>query len=949
LFSKAPVQQFGPRVRFDLVEVDDRGQLGLKLSYIATGKPVWSMPLRISESERLTVAGIFALPKAESAEDAIFRLEGEDAASILAGLIRSDSLTFEDDSSISESETLTAAPQWVMQDDGTQIFVLVPDLSPSEIYNAGIPVRIAEGKLSRILVDMAAHVAVGLVRSGPLSPEQSASLAEAMTDHVTDQSIAAKPTPIAVKRQMGRPKKRITFERDGDKPVARITADYEGALVGDLGEGGEARAFDPETNTVTVIKRNVSAEKRILKEAAEQGLNKTDAKGVMTFAGADADVDAALFQEQQSERLASEGWTISEAANWAISLRRISQLELNIAIGAHEHDYQLDIFEGDTTSSIIEPLAEMIIDIPEMADDIEAAAFLQRYVRNGEVPMRSETGEILLLKADDFISLGVALRRILMSRRGYGSAPVDLGSLADLANLSMNIGLTAPDGLLRLLNAMRVGEQEQILYPACFVGEQDDRQLAAARWMRTLFNHGYGGILADGTGFGKTTEIMLHIASLREAGLLDEGALLVVPSAALEKIHADIAKNFDGLPVHMWWGKSRPTPEVGDIVITTHDLIHRSSCPLSDRRWTIVALDEAQDAKNAKSHLAKSIAAIEAVQKIPMTATPIENSYDDLYTLMSIANPGVFGTLPAFHKVFTSPIMDDADVVAANRLNALTSPFILARYDDKIPTPVVHEINVEMTKAQTKTYSVLSALKRKRFEKKLDDVRKSGRGAAQLGMSIMLSMTRERQLSCNPLLMPGGVSGPVSPYKISPKTKAIVDKAADLVDQGKRIIVFSSWTSHLDLLGSVLRQHGMTAVHYDGRMNKADKRVAENKFKAGDAQIILMTTKSGGRSLDFNEADAIFFAEPWWNPMVERQGIGRATRRNQTKVIEVYRFVMNSPIENFMMAKHRRKSGLSEIIMPHRTVELCDGITIEDIEQMLGCFESVSEELAVAA
>lgn len=949
LLSRAPVQEFGPRVRFELELIDDRGQLGINLSYITGGKPVWSMPTRISAAERMIVANIFSLPKLSSSDQALFKLEGDRAWAILDDLLRQNLVMFDDGVQVRSGPTIIGKPEWTMSDNGTQTFVLAPNLDPERILNAGVPVYLNGTELSRIEVSISADIAVGLARSGPVSPEASANLSEQIASILPASDLEAAPTAIKVKRQMGRPKKRITFERDGDTPVARVSADYDGQIVEDLGDSGVARAFDPETKTLTITKRNVSAEKRILKEAAEQGLDATAQKGTLSFAGQDAEVEAALFHEEHAERLAADGWTISEAANWQISLRRISQLELNIAIGAHAQDYHLDIFEGDTTSSIIEPLADIVVQIPEFADDAEAATFLQGFVRNGEVPLRSETGEILMIKGDDFISLAVALRRILMARRGYGPAAIDMGSIVDIANLSMNIGLTAPDGLLRLLNALRPGEQAEIRYPSIFTGEQDDRQLAAARWMRTLFNHGYGGILADGTGFGKTTEIFLHIASLREEGLLDEGALVIVPTAAIDKIRKDIEKNFATLPVVVWHGKSRPTPEAGDIVLTTHNLIHRSSCPLGDRRWTVVGFDEAQDGNNPHCALSKAVAAIEAVQKIPMTATPIENSYDDLYTLMSIANPGLFGTLPAFHKVFTAPIMDEADVAAANRLNALTSPFILGRHDDKIPTPVITEINLEMTKEQNKTYSILSALKRKRFEKKLEEVRKTGQGAAQLGMSIMLSMTRERQLCCNPLLMPGAVSGPVSPYKISPKTKAIVDKASELVDQGKRIIIFSSWTSHLDLLGSVLRQHGMRAVHYDGRMKIADKALSENAFKAGDADVILMTTKSGGRSLDFNEADAIFFAEPWWNPMIERQGIGRAIRRGQTKVIEIYRFIMNSPIENFMMAKHRKKIGLSEIIMPHRAVELCDGITVEDIEQMLGCFESASEELAVAA
>ena len=922
---------------------EDRRRLAVEMSY-EDGRPVRSMPYAMSEAEREVAAQVMALPRRSN--DSLFVLTGPQGRRALATLLDGVELRNADGVPMRAAPPYVGIERWDAAEDGSQRFVLIEGRDAELIHDAGGAVVMGHDTVAFVETTIDPVVAYRMATSGALPPEASADVASRLADvapHVA-------PTAVRIVRTQAVPRPRMTLDRDGDVPVARIGAEYDGAPVDDLGRGGEVRAYDPGTGVLSVTTRDPRAERRILEAAAHQGLEATDDPSVHRFAGDGSDIDAALYDDRQRDRLTGEGWTVGEGPKWNIRARRIGRLELEIALGGDEPGYILDVIGDGQAVEFIDPLALIARSIPIDLEDEEVADHLSTHVRGTDAAIRSKEGRVWIMPATEFVALVTSLRRILSAPRGAAEPlRADVYSMADLATISSDIGLTAPESLMRLFAAMRNDEASAIAWPACFTGDRDPKQLAAASWMRALLDAGYGGILADDVGFGKTIEIGLHLASLREDGMLADGALLAVENNAVHGWTTKFAEHFPDMDFVVWHGRSRPTPARGDIVITSHDLIKRVDCELNQRRWTVAVLDEAQNAKKATGALAFVFSSIETDQKIPVTATPVENSLEDLWSLMNMANPGLLGTLPAFRKTILGPIQNEADVVAVNRLNAITAPFQIMRFDPNRPKPIVEDVVVELSPQQKTSYDLVIGLLRQRFEKRMEQAEETGRGVAQLGMSVLLSMTRVRQLCCSPLLMPGGTTGPVSPYLISPKTKAIVDKARELVDQGKRVIVFSSWTGHLDIVASAMHVMDIRTVQYDGRMSAKDKLASEAAFKSGDADVILMTTKSGGRSLDFNEADAVFFIDPWWNPKVERQGIGRATRRGQDKIVRVFRFLTASPVERRIMAIHHRKDRLSELVKPGQIVESCGDITLDDVSELLETFATVADDLRLAA
>lgn len=920
-------------------------RLAVSMSY-EDGQPVRSMPYRIGAAERAIAASIMSLPRRQ--EDGLFPFVGPDADGILSNLLGSLRVHAPDGSTAVFGDPVPAGAGWTADGDGNQRYVLLPESRASDarfLADAEGPWIVRGSEIARVETTIDRATAFRLHASGALPPERSADIAARIGGD-------AAPRAVKVERRAATPKATIVMERDGDVPVARIGASYDGVAVDPTATGGAARSYDPETGTLSVVERDQAAEAEILKDATLLGLVPTADPTVYRYSDDGSEADAAVFAESESP----DGWSRTEGTGWNIRPVRMSQLQLNVAVGQAQDgpiggvELALDVIGDGQAAEFIDPLAAIARSLPVDAEAHEIEALLERHVRGNDAVVTAGDGRFWIMPAVQFVAMITALRRILAAPRApYEPLRADVYSISDLAVLSADVGLTAPESLMRLFRAMRAGEAKPIAWPESFTGDRDDRQLVAASWMRALFETGYGGVLADDVGFGKTIEIGLHLQSLRDDGLLGSGALIAAPNNAVDGWVGKLGEFFPDLPVALWHGRSRATPAEDAIVITSHDLIKRTDCPLGHRSWTVAVLDEAQDAKKPTSALAYVLSSIDAEQKIPTTASPIENSLDDLWTMVNIANCGMLGEIPAFRKALANPIQNEADVVAANRLNAIVAPFVMQRIDATRPKPEIETVEVELSTEQKLQYDLVVGLVRERFEARRERAERTGVGVNQLGMSVMLSLTRIRQLCCSPLLMPGGMSAPTTHYSASPKTRAMTDKAMAYASQGKRVIVFSSWTGHLDITAIAMRSMGLRCVQYDGRMSARDKRAALASFKAHDADVLLMTTKSGGRSLDINEADAVFMADPWWNPKVEKQAIGRATRRGQTKTIRVYRFLTASPVERTIMRIHERKDHLSELITPGRVVESCDGLTLEDIDGLLDTFAVVGEDLRMAA
>ena len=443
--------------------------------------------------------------------------------------------------------------------------------------------------------------------------------------------------------------------------------------------------------------------------------------------------------------------------------------------------------------------------------------------------------------------------------------------------------------------------------PPQITGMLDPAQEEGVNWLLDAFHHGMGGILADQMGVGKTLQIIAHIQALKDAGLLVR-ALISVPSGAVDHWMNEIRTFAPNLEAIAWEGPTRsalrPILDSSEIVVTTHRIMTVDAAILRSLDWTVYALDEAQDAKNPESDLAVSSAVLPARQKIPVTGTPVENSLIDLHTLFTIAIPGLLGRQAHFRRDIADPVKkgeDEADAIL-EALHAVVAPFLKHRTQQSaglsIPKPNIIRIPIDL-QSDREAYEMV----RDRAHLLLD----GGSGG------IFHQITRLRQASADYRLVAGSGS-----TRESSKTAWIADHVADRIRSGRQVLIFSTWTTHLELLEAAIIRRGIPPEkigRIDGAMNRRQKRWAEEDFKNGKKPILQMTMKAGGRSLNLPEADDVVIGVPWWNPAVMMQAAYRAIRRGQTKTIDVAIPIGTDTIEERLMEIQAHKTQISTSIL----------------------------------
>lgn len=438
-------------------------------------------------------------------------------------------------------------------------------------------------------------------------------------------------------------------------------------------------------------------------------------------------------------------------------------------------------------------------------------------------------------------------------------------------------------------------------------GTLDPAQLEGCHWLSDAFDYDIGGILADQMGVGKTLQIIGHMQSLKDRGKLVRG-MVCAPSGGIDHWSKEFRRFAPDLEVLTWEGSQRkklePILDQADVVITTHKILTIDGPTFKKLDWTVFALDEAQDGNSSDSDLAVASATLPVKQKIPVTGSPVENSLLDLHTLSTLALPGLLGRSSHFRKDVSDPVRrgaENADFIL-DELYKVISHFLKHRTQDSaglnIPAPNISQVDIALGK-DLSAYEVV----RDKTHLLLD-------GA---NTSVFHLITLLRQAAADYRLLSGSSEG-----EESTKTAWIADTISERISQGRQVLMFSTWTSHLDLIEKALVKRGISPEiigRYDGSMNRRQKRWAEEDFKSGVSRVMQLTMKAGGRILNLPECDDVIIGVPWWNPAIMMQAAYRAVRRGQTKTIEVAIPIMTNTIEEKLMQIQSEKSRVSSSIL----------------------------------
>jgi hypothetical protein len=473
------------------------------------------------------------------------------------------------------------------------------------------------------------------------------------------------------------------------------------------------------------------------------------------------------------------------------------------------------------------------------------------------------------------------------------------------------------------------------LVPSAVQAQLRDYQVAGFRWMCLLDEMGWGGCLADDMGLGKTLQtlsFLRHVVALRPA----ETHLVVCPTSLIYNWRAEIEKFVPDLRVHLYYGFSRVLPDevLSDVrvVLTSYGMLRGDIGVLAARRWGYVILDESQAIKNPGSLARKAVLQLQARNRMALSGTPVQNSTFDLYAQMDFLNPGMLGGQDFFRTQFATPVDRNGDKEAAARLRKLVYPFILRRTKEQVARDLPDKTEMilwcEMGDEQRKIYDRVKESYRAAL---LDRIGEEGMGKSSI--YILEGLTKLRQICDSPLLIKE--EGP------SAKLEEVVREIEEIVAVGDfeqnfvtdrddayggslaggsevraaghhKALVFSQFTSMLQLIRVALEERGIPYLYLDGGVSAEGRKRAVAQFQEEeDTRIFLISLKAGGVGLTLTAADYVYLVDPWWNPAAEQQAIDRSHRIGQEKKVFAYRMICRDTVEEKILQLQERKRSLA--------------------------------------
>lgn len=472
--------------------------------------------------------------------------------------------------------------------------------------------------------------------------------------------------------------------------------------------------------------------------------------------------------------------------------------------------------------------------------------------------------------------------------------------------------------------------------PAGLRADLRSYQKAGFDWLAFLWKHRLGGILADDMGLGKTLQLLTFIQHTRESGET-RPFLVLAPTSVLSTWRSESARFTPDLRVAVVASTSstrsaalRDAAATADVVVSSYTVARLDEDEFREVEWAGLILDEAQFVKNPKTKLHRAISTFRSDATYAVTGTPMENSLSELWSLLKLAAPGLFPSARKFRDRYIQPIEkgkvpenEEGGEYRARRLSQLRRrirPLMLRRTKELVaadlPAKQEQILEVDLTPAHRERYDVVLQRERQKVLGLLDDLDRNR-------FIVFRSLTLLRMLS----LAPGLIDENDAEIGSS-KLDTLLDRVVELQAEGHRALVFSQFTSFLDLAGARLSEAGIPYARLDGSTRRREDVI--DSFKTGEQPVFLISLKAGGFGLTLTEADYVFLLDPWWNPAAEAQAIDRTHRIGQTSQVFVYRMISTGTIEEKVLELQRRKARLFTAVMDDEQL-FAQSLTADDI------------------
>ncbi len=458
-------------------------------------------------------------------------------------------------------------------------------------------------------------------------------------------------------------------------------------------------------------------------------------------------------------------------------------------------------------------------------------------------------------------------------------------------------------------------------------------QQQGLNWLQFLRTHQLSGILADDMGLGKTLQTLVHIAAEKAAGRLDLPVLIVAPVSVLGNWQREIGRFTPALTSLIWHGAERheDAAHIGkqDILITSYSLLARDSEHWAKQAWHLVVLDEAQNIKNAHTFAAQAAGQLNTRHRLCLSGTPMENHLGELWSLFHFLMPGFLGSQTRFKELFRTPIEKHGDTARLAHLRRRVTPFMLRRAKREVATELPDKqtsiTSVELGDKQANLYETIRLTTEKAVQEAL-----ANKGLARSQIQVLDALLKLRQVCCDPRLVP---TASAKKIKQSAKLELLMELLPQLLAQGRKVLLFSQFTSMLELIEEELAKQSIPWVKLTGQSQKRDAIIT--RFTSGEVPLFLISLKAGGVGLNLTQADTVIHYDPWWNPAVENQATDRAHRIGQTQQVMVYKLVAQGTIEERMLQLQERKAQLAESMYSDAAARKQPLFTENDLAELL--------------
>ena len=579
------------------------------------------------------------------------------------------------------------------------------------------------------------------------------------------------------------------------------------------------------------------------------------------------------------ESLSNDGrWSSCLQGQGFDSFRVVGVLQPQVRILGQESGFSLDLrFQVGSGSGAAEPAK--VVDGFQRGESV--------------VPLRD--GGWARLPSDWLTRYGPVLNDLLAAADDRGVLPKC--ATGDLMELGHDLGLAGAAEVEASLNAdgqasVELADRVRARLQASLRPYQQD----GIAWLCRLKCQGLGALLADDMGLGKTIQAM--------AMLEDKDCLVICPTSLLFNWAHEISRFRPDLSVNLYHGPGRKLADGDQLVLTSYGLIRSEPETFASKLWDTIVIDESQMIKNPDSQVARAVFGLRGSFLVSLSGTPIENSLHDLWSQFRFANPRLLADRKDFARSYVRPIQD-GDENTRERLKRRIAPFILRRLKSEVladlPPREEHVILCGMDDAQRRVYEAIQIADQKKVVHQLSQ----GSGVID-ALELLL---RLRQAACHPSLIPGQA------HETSGKLEILISSLQRTVGSGHKALVFSQWTTFLDLIQRALGPElKSSTLRIDG--STADRGAVVHQFQTDpEVKVLLLSLKAGGVGLNLTAADHVFIVDPWWNPAVEDQAADRSHRIGQVNPVMIHKLVTSATVEENIIKLQQRKKLLAASVL----------------------------------